>query len=701
MFQTQTRQPSSSPGFSPPVSRPRLQRKCACGGTPGPSGECAECKRKRLSLQPKLAVNQPGDQYEQEADRVAEAVVGGAISSRPSISSLGNGSAVQREEPAKPKTEEEKYTEAAKKVGEAFLETAPGKEIKKKAEELGDAFISALPGKVITGAAVAGAVATLAATHKELPIGIPEIPLDKIKPGLKMKITYEGPVDKPTKVMATFSFSLAGSGKSSEKKSKLTESEKFRAETARMATEQAKFREGLKTPEEKAAEKRMFDAYLRSKMLGPQQLTPHTSPLSFGVAGEQLGFKPGLPPATERSPLGPLAPDFELTGEASAGERPIQETPKKKEDETLQRKAAGDQEISTAPTIVDEVLQSSGQPLDGATRAFMEQRFGHDFARVRVHRDARAAESARAVNALAYTVGQDVVFAAGRYVPGTSEGRQLLAHELTHTVQQRHGAAEKISPSLSVSLAAVAPAAFEHEADQIARLVIGDDQPVGPCVPSLTTGRVVARQAQAEREVPLPENGVFFNGSYLLIRQSGKTVVRARAVSGMRPSQEWEKEKGPIPDGTYSISPHVIMPPVNKIQTPGVFGAAGIDQGYQKVTNTEQLPCVGHLLGNVHCVDKCPPDEFPPDEFPDWMCTTPVAVWGKERVKIEGSATLKMPGGGKVTRDGFFIHGGDTRVEVTSGCIKVLEPDPVFAALRKFTQRVPLLVAKVTAPESK
>ena len=55
---------------------------------------------------------------------------------------------------------------------------------------------------------MAGAVATLAATHKELPIGIPEIPLDKIKPGLKMKITYEGPVDKPTKVVATFSIPL-------------------------------------------------------------------------------------------------------------------------------------------------------------------------------------------------------------------------------------------------------------------------------------------------------------------------------------------------------------------------------------------------------------------------------------------------------------------------------------------------------------
>src|SRR5438034_7391335 len=79
-----------------PVTRPFLQPKCACGGTPGPTGECEECKRKRLALQTKLAVNQPGDQYEQEADRVAEAVVGGAAASRSSINSLGSNAA-QRE----------------------------------------------------------------------------------------------------------------------------------------------------------------------------------------------------------------------------------------------------------------------------------------------------------------------------------------------------------------------------------------------------------------------------------------------------------------------------------------------------------------------------------------------------------------------------------------------------------------------------
>ena len=112
-----------------------------------------------------------------------------------------------------------------------------------------------------------------------------------------------------------------------------------------------------------------------------------------------------------------------------------------RERESLQTKRvqAVDTGQIAAPPIVHEVLRSPGQPLDPATRAFMEPRFGHDFSRVRVHTDAKAAESARAVNALAYTVGHDVAFGAGQYAPKTSEGRRLLAHELTHVVQKGPG----------------------------------------------------------------------------------------------------------------------------------------------------------------------------------------------------------------------------------------------------------------------
>lgn len=91
----------------------------------------------------------------------------------------------------------------------------------------------------------------------------------------------------------------------------------------------------------------------------------------------------------------------------------------------------------TLPESVHEVLASSGQALDTETRALMEPRFAYDFSRVRIHTDDRAAQSAREVDALAYTQGSDIVFAQGQYTPETQEGKGLLAHELTHVVQQR------------------------------------------------------------------------------------------------------------------------------------------------------------------------------------------------------------------------------------------------------------------------
>ncbi len=107
----------------------------------------------------------------------------------------------------------------------------------------------------------------------------------------------------------------------------------------------------------------------------------------------------------------------------------------------LQRRAAASSVPATAPSIVHEVLGSPGQPLDPVTQAFFEPRFGHDFSQVRVHTDERAADSARAVNALAYTVGQHVAFDTGLYSPQTETGGRLLAHELAHVVQHSRGPA--------------------------------------------------------------------------------------------------------------------------------------------------------------------------------------------------------------------------------------------------------------------
>ena len=102
----------------------------------------------------------------------------------------------------------------------------------------------------------------------------------------------------------------------------------------------------------------------------------------------------------------------------------------------LQRRAANGTVPTTVPPIVKEVLHSPGQPLDPGTQTLMESRFGHDFSNVRVHTDTKAAESAQAVSALAYTVGRDVVFGPGQFAPATGLGTKLLMHELTHVAQQ-------------------------------------------------------------------------------------------------------------------------------------------------------------------------------------------------------------------------------------------------------------------------
>lgn len=92
--------------------------------------------------------------------------------------------------------------------------------------------------------------------------------------------------------------------------------------------------------------------------------------------------------------------------------------------------------MDAAPASVGQALASPGTLLDPMLRQDMEQRFGHDFSRVRLHSGAAAEQSARDVNAHAYTVGHDIVFGAGQFAPGTNDGRRLIAHELTHVVQQ-------------------------------------------------------------------------------------------------------------------------------------------------------------------------------------------------------------------------------------------------------------------------
>jgi hypothetical protein len=107
----------------------------------------------------------------------------------------------------------------------------------------------------------------------------------------------------------------------------------------------------------------------------------------------------------------------------------------------LQRSTLGTVPAEDVPPIVHEVLREPGNPLAPDTRAFMESRFARDFSRVRAHTDSRAARSAAALNARAFTVNQHIVFGAGEHPGRTESGNRLLAHELTHAIQQEGSSA--------------------------------------------------------------------------------------------------------------------------------------------------------------------------------------------------------------------------------------------------------------------
>ncbi|MGH2403081.1 MAG: DUF4157 domain-containing protein, partial [bacterium] len=134
----------------------------------------------------------------------------------------------------------------------------------------------------------------------------------------------------------------------------------------------------------------------------------------------------------------------ERVPEPASGERPrIQRIcagceEEEEEAAAVQAKAAPGHTTDVAPSTEAQInaLQGGGQPLPAYLRALFEPRFGHDFSQVRVHTDSAAAESARAVGALAYTLGWDIVFTEGQYAPNTTAGQRVLAHELTHVAQQ-------------------------------------------------------------------------------------------------------------------------------------------------------------------------------------------------------------------------------------------------------------------------
>jgi uncharacterized protein DUF4157 len=230
----------------------------------------------------------------------------------------------------------------------------------------------------------------------------------------------------------------------------------------------------------------------------------------------------------------------------------------------LQRAGINAAPLNEVPSAVHEVLGSPGQSLDAATRNSMESRFGHDFSQVRVHTGEQAAQSTQAVNALAFTVGKDIVFGAGQYAPSTQTGSKLLAHELAHTIQQSGRTSQNISRISQPG------DAHEQEADRVAEQVGRLKEPLPPSGDKdKTVDRQVkiresgsdlsALQRQTEGEEPQAkaqeeEEGIEVGDQIIMMlpRSQFVTLPETEAPSFVQPGtsgelQREEKAKFPCP----------------------------------------------------------------------------------------------------------------------------------------------------------
>lgn len=333
-------------------------------------------------------------------------------------------------------------------------------------------------------------------------------------------------------------------------------------------------------------------------------------------------------------------------------------------DDALHRHASGPGP-QIAPPIVHRVLGSPGSPLPDGVRRGLEARSGHSLGGVRIHTDGQAARSARAVDAAAYTVGDQIVFGEGRFRPDTLAGLQLLAHEVTHVAQQMPASRSPTQP-LRVA-GADDPAEVEAHRAARAMVALADVAPAGRASP-----RTLHRHKD---DLVAYQGGQSANISVI---SAGKLVFVGSSVSGHVGSGEHEKGAGPIPAGWYTLHPGVTNKTVTRAQG-GVCGANPISRGYQEITADDRTPCE---TGSAHyCNVPCPTVAEPMQ-----MCWTPKDCWGPKRIKIEGSAKVKVPppGKGTVTRSGFYIHGGNPADAVSSGCVKALSND-VFDPIRRLT----------------
>jgi hypothetical protein len=198
--------------------------------------------------------------------------------------------------------------------------------------------------------------------------------------------------------------------------------------------------------------------------------------------------------------------------------------------------------------VKDLLSSSSGQPLDRPTQALMQSRLGHDFSDVRVHADGQATESAKSVNAHAYTVGTNVVFQADKYSPGTESGQKMLAHELTHVVQQKAGPVDGTPASGGISVSHPSDP-FEQAAERNAEQAMSSNAPAA--APAMATQATslqregddeeevqtssVQREAAGEEEETVQESAVQ--------REAGEEEEEVQGSAVQRATEDEEEEQ--------------------------------------------------------------------------------------------------------------------------------------------------------------
>lgn len=257
----------------------------------------------------------------------------------------------------------------------------------------------------------------------------------------------------------------------------------------------------------------------------------------------------------------------------------------------------------------------SGERLDAGVRADFEAQLGADLSGVRVHRDAEAGASASAVHARAYTVGSDVVFGAGEYAPHTTEGRHLLAHELTHVVQQASG-------PVAVQRQQQSEEAGELRATRYRNVTMHFD---GRDLIVKGDGTEVFRfSGQSGRPLLISQQDAADCGADPVT----DTYMNDRRFVGIR-------NFGPIPEGTYRLAP----------------------SGIQRFTLGEELGLIAGGIVHQESAEAGGTRLHPGD-------------WGSGRVALNPVGRLREgPCGNANRRSGFFLHGG--LLAGSSGCIDI------------------------------